>query len=764
MTTPRTLSASAAAQALNYEKLFQVLPGAYIVFLADDPMFTIIDENETHAQVAMKNRRNVIGKPLLKAFPDASEEYVKTGVSRLVESIRKVIKTGKPDTMPDLKYDLMNKKGVLVQKYWSVTHYPIFDDKKKVIAVYQATEDITQQTHTEQRLRLTEYQLGQALVNGGIGTWVWDIGKELIVGDENMAKLFGLPANEATKGLPLSRYTANIHPDDQERVSKEIHEALEKRTTLDCEYRTIDAEDNVHWLAVRGRVELDETDTPVTFPGVAVDITKRKNAEDNLRFLTKASTLFSASLDYKQTLTTIAGMVVPTVADWCTIDLLDENGVLQQVAVAHKDPDKAKWARELREIQGPPDMNAPSGVPKVIRTGKPEFYPYITNELLVAVAKDKQELEVLRSLGFSSAIIAPLKVGSRVIGTISLIATESRVHYDKTDLELAQGLANRAAFAVYKAELFQSARQEIEERKRLQKQLASYNVNLEKRVVTRTQQLETTNKGLEEEITKRQQVEQELQEYGKNLARSNQELQDFAYVASHDLQEPLRKIQAFGDILENEFSEELGEGAEYLARMRDAAARMSILIEDLLAFSRITTKARPKTAVNLPAVVRDVLGDLESRIETTGGKVEVGTLPTVMADPTHMRQLFQNLIGNALKFHRPDILPVVKVYSAAKKETDGMHTIYIEDNGIGFEEKYLDRIFSVFQRLHGKDTYEGTGIGLAVCRKIAERYGGTITATSKKNKGSTFIFKLPIEDKEPSDGSSKRSDSNLDGR
>jgi signal transduction histidine kinase len=191
--------------------------------------------------------------------------------------------------------------------------------------------------------------------------------------------------------------------------------------------------------------------------------------------------------------------------------------------------------------------------------------------------------------------------------------------------------------------------------------------------------------------------------------------------------------------------------------MHAAAARMQTLINDLLSFSRVTTKGQPFGPVDLGGVVREVLSDLETRIESSGGHVEVGDLPTIDADAVQMRQLFQNLIANALKFRRPDAAPVVKVTAVTSTEAGvpggngdgggdgaaGTVEIRVADNGIGFEEKYLDRIFNVFQRLHGRDQYEGTGIGLAVCRKIAERHGGSVTATSRPGEGTTFVVTLP---------------------
>ena len=254
-------------------------------------------------------------------------------------------------------------------------------------------------------------------------------------------------------------------------------------------------------------------------------------------------------------------------------------------------------------------------------------------------------------------------------------------------------------------------------------------------------------------VVERQRASDEQSAFTAKLERSNRELQDFAYVASHDLQEPLRKIQAFGDRLEAKCGDRVGEqGRDYLARMQNAAQRMSVLISDLLAFSRITTTAQPFTSVELPRVAEEVLGDLEVRIEQSGGRVEVGELPTIDADPLQMRQLLQNLLGNALKFHRPGDPPVVRISaelmaehaSGARGGRAELCQIRIEDNGIGFDEKYLDRIFNVFQRLHGREEYPGTGIGLAICRKIAERHGGGITAQSTPGKGAAFVVTLPV--------------------
>ncbi len=261
--------------------------------------------------------------------------------------------------------------------------------------------------------------------------------------------------------------------------------------------------------------------------------------------------------------------------------------------------------------------------------------------------------------------------------------------------------------------------------------------------------------GVSTDITQRKADEEKLQRFAAQLERSNLELQNFASVASHDLQEPLRKIQAFGDRLAAKCGDQLGEqGRGYLERMQNASGRMQTLIHDLLQLSRVTSRAQPFQPCDLGKIVGEVIGDLEVRIEQSGGKVEVGALPTIDADPLQMRQLFQNLISNALKFHKPDAPPVVRIVSELVWATDHslpgakprepLAEIVVSDNGIGFDPKFAEQVFVVFQRLHTKQEYEGTGIGLAVCRKITDRHGGRIVARSEEGRGATFIITLPL--------------------
>ncbi len=260
--------------------------------------------------------------------------------------------------------------------------------------------------------------------------------------------------------------------------------------------------------------------------------------------------------------------------------------------------------------------------------------------------------------------------------------------------------------------------------------------------------------GISEDITERKlaeeaklRAEEELQRSAADLARSNAELEQFAYVASHDLQEPLRKIQAFGDLLVKSCGPVLGaEERDYVQRIQSAAERMRALIQDLLSLSRVTSKARPFVRVDLAVVARETLVDLEVQITESNAVVEVSELPGVLADAAQMRQLFQNLVGNALKFRREGAAPKIRV--SARCEGDRVELAF-EDDGIGFDDRYADRIFKPFQRLHARDRYPGTGIGLAICKKIVDRHGGDLRVTSAPGRGATFFVTLSAAPREP---------------
>ncbi len=262
--------------------------------------------------------------------------------------------------------------------------------------------------------------------------------------------------------------------------------------------------------------------------------------------------------------------------------------------------------------------------------------------------------------------------------------------------------------------------------------------------------------GVSADITRRHADEQRLRHFASALQKSNEELQNFASVASHDLQEPLRKIQAFGDRLRSRNAGELSEaGRDYLNRMLDAANRMQTLIQDLLKLSRVTTRAQPFERCSLDDVVRGVLSDLEVKIAASRARITASGLPTIEADATQMRQLFQNLTTNALKFQHPGTSPEITITARTSDNLNGelqqippgtkICEIRVADNGLGFDQQFAEQIFSPFKRLHARTEYEGSGIGLTVCRKITDRHHGKITAEGSEGKGAAFIVTLPVK-------------------
>lgn len=250
-----------------------------------------------------------------------------------------------------------------------------------------------------------------------------------------------------------------------------------------------------------------------------------------------------------------------------------------------------------------------------------------------------------------------------------------------------------------------------------------------------------------EDVTERRAIERRAAAAAAELERSNRELGEFASVASHDLQEPLRKIRTFGGLLAEDCGGALSDlSREYLDRMLDAATRMQALIDDLLAFARVTSRPVPIRPVSLGRVTREVLDDLEDQVTRQGARVTIGDLPTAEADAAQMRQLIQNLLSNALKFHLPGEPPVVRIFdpdAAAGRAPGAPVRFAVQDEGIGFDPKYAEKIFGLFERLHSRGAYEGTGMGLALCRRVVERHGGTIVATSTPGRGATFVVALP---------------------
>lgn len=853
-------------QKIDYKDVFKRLPGGFIIVKADAPRFTIVDTSKAYLKMTSTKLKDIKGQPLFGVFPDTTELAQKTGKGEVQLSMEKALSTKKPDVMGTIRYDIVDKNGQMGVRYWQVTHYPIIKDSV-VDSILQVSNDMTAITLATDQAKLAELQRGDTLSAGLIGSWIWDVQSDVVIGDKGLANLFNVSEVEAKQGLSLQTFTEAIYKEDRSMVEQKINDVLTKGTKFDAEYRTIDRKGKIRWVIARGRVERDHSGTPISFPGIMIDITERKAAEKasiesearlrfmadsmpqlvwitrpdgyheyynqrwydytgtqvgstdgegwndlfhpddqqrawkhwrhSLRtgepyeieyrlynaqaesyrwvigrampfygpnekiekwygtctdideqkrnsqrqlFIAEASAILTNNASLAKTFQAICHAATKHVADWCMIDMVDEAGELTEIGLSGKNGSYTASLKKGRKAF-PVKYNDPCPVTEVIESGKPLLCQKMTADIVYQHFSNKERADALIDLEPISMLVVPIEIAGKVTATLTLMNLNRSQHLNNDDQIAAEDVSERITLSITNRRLYKHSQDELEAKRRLEKQLLFEHEKLESRVKERTEQLQLTNRGLRDEITKRHQAEMTLKDNAVDLERSNKELENFAYVASHDLQEPLRKIQAFGDLLATEYQETLGDGSDYLDRMRSAASRMSTLIQDLLSFSRVTTQAKLSQEVDLSVVVQDVLSDLETRIEDLDGDVIVDSLPTVKADPTHMRQLLQNLIGNALKFHKPNESPVVHVTSS--KPEGSMVEIRVRDNGIGFDAKYLDRIFAVFQRLHGHDAYEGTGIGLAVCRKIVEGYDGTITAESIQNKGSTFIVRLP---------------------
>ncbi len=480
-----------------------------------------------------------------------------------------------------------------------------------------------------------------------------------------------------------------LHPDDLPGCIERWSHSLSTGELYEIEFRLLCAQSGTYrWHIGRALPMYDEEGRVVSWFGTNTDIDDRKQAQEELqRQHNKAQLFAEISLKIRQSLqieeilqTTVKEVQRILQADRVLIYRLRPDGTGSSVAEAVV----PGWQSVLGHIFSAEVF--------------PQEYHQLYSRGRIRAIEDVETsqitpcmVEFSRQFDIKAKLIVPIILNQKLWGLLIAHQCATARQWSNFEIELLDQLANQIGIALDQGQL------------------------------------------LEQETRQRQE-----------LIRSNEELQQFAYIASHDLQEPLRKIQAFGDRLKNKYSEVLNEqGRDYIERMQGAAARMQFLIDDLLTLSRVTRKVQSFTLVNLAQVAKEVVSDLEVRIQQTGGRVEIGELPSIHAEPLQMRQLLQNLIGNALKFHRAAQTPVVKVYSISPA-TD-LYQIFVEDNGIGLEEKYLDRIFNVFQRLHSRSEYEGTGMGLAICRKIVEHHGGSITAKSVLGQGATFIITLPIK-------------------
>ena len=561
----------------------------------------------------------------------------------------------------------------------------------------------------------------------------------------------------------------------------------------------------------------------VDFAAITHDVPDPLSSSDAIQVLLRVGALLASSLDYVSTLKSVTHLVVPRFADWCVLHLAEPGGAVTQLSVAHADPSKVAWARELQE-RYPPEPDAPGGVHEVLRTGKAELYADISDALLAASARDEEHLALLRAVGMTSLLNVPLIARGRTLGVLTLVSAESGRRYGHDDLLLAEELARQCALAVDNSRLYRDA-QAAEARARglfegaadgilvfdqdgryrdvnpamtallgqtredvLGKRMGDLTTDGQARArFARLREggslrFETTLRhrdgtgipveshatavelpdetlylAIVRDITDRRRAAAEIQALNDDLERRvlartaelnevNRELEAFSYSVSHDLRAPLRIVDGFSRILVEDYAAHLPDDAKRcLQIVRDGTVQMGQLIDDLLAFSRLGRQPLRLRIVAPSEIVADVLDDLRAEFAGRPVQLTIAELPDCLADPALLKQVYANLISNALKYSRGREPATIEI-GALPSSADGVLTYFVKDNGVGFDMRYAHKLFGVFQRLHRAEDYEGTGVGLALVQRVVHRHDGRIWAESAIDEGATFWFTLPAAD------------------
>lgn len=482
-----------------------------------------------------------------------------------------------------------------------------------------------------------------------------------------------------------SGWAQAVHPDDRAAAAARWGHSLTSGEDYEHKFRLRRIDGDYRWFLVRAWTRRQPAGQIIHWLGTCTDIHGQVMAENRLHFLNQATVLMASSLDYWQTLPQVAGLAVPEIADWCAIDLAAPGGGLQQLAVAHIDPERVRLAAELHRDY--PHRKGSATI-RVLESGIGELIGEISDGMLVAAARDEHHLHLLRTLGFSSCAILPLRARDRTVGVLTLVHAESRRCFSENDRRFLEDLAQRIATAIDTALLFRAEADKAHE-----------------------------------------------------LGQRNSELDRFATAAAHDMQSPLRTVVSYLGLLELREKESLAPAARaWIRTASEAAMRMRNVLDALLGYARGGhVKAEDLGLVPLAEVVAEALANLEAAINESGATIVIDDLPTIRGSRTHLLMLFQNLISNSLKYRERSRPLRVSISSVAV--ADGWQ-VMVQDNGQGIPADCRGRLFTLFERFHHEES--GSGIGLATSKRIVDLHGGNISLMDAHGApGATFGVRLP---------------------
>lgn len=690
----------------RFRSLIEEAPVSTCLFVGPDMIIDVANE----VMLGYWGRdRSVIGKPLAEALPELKDQPH-------LQILEEVYRTGKTYEARNVRADLQ-VGGVLKTYYFDLIHKPLRNADGQVYAIMDMSMDVTQQVIAQQQLKESEARLRSLIESAPFPIGVYT-GPQMIIQFANQSILNAWGKGDQVIGKPY----AEVLP---ELAGQGIYEQLtgvyQTGVAFHAHNQRVD-------LVVEGKLQtfyFKYSFTPLyTEDGqvygvmnTAADVTdlvvaqqKLEEVELSLRGAVELAQLGTWSIDVATNGLTYSDRLI----EWFGYDpAAQAYGAVIPILL---EEDQARVAAAVAWALNPQS----SGV---------------YDEVYTVIHPETGQKRVLHAHG--KTVFDATGKPVRLNGTAQDITMQR---------ELQQTLE-------------QQVRQRTRELGIANEELAITNEEL----ASTMEELAATNEVLEannEEIAASNEqyivLNEELQATNELLSRSNDSLQRFAYVASHDLQEPLRKIQQFGDLIKTDHALVSGDALTYVDRMQSAARRMSALIKDLLSFSQLAHRQEVWLPVSLNKVMEEVLADLELIIQETGAQVTVEPLPTVVGDPLQLGQLMQNLLSNALKFQRPGVAPLIEVKAQLVLPTQlppsvkpirsaqFYHHLDVRDNGIGFDEQYVERIFQVFQRLHRKHEYAGTGIGLSICERVVTNHGGALTATSQPGQGAVFSVYLPI--------------------